>query len=105
MKTVRIDYIKVRGLVEWGWSQCLSAKLGIHKNMWGKRMDGTIPFKMDELNQFARVLNELGEGKYGKQGWEEIGADDLLIFEDTRRNSVKLPKAKKTETVKNGEGE
>ena len=94
MKAVSIDYVKLRGMVEWGWSKRLAAQLHIHQNNWGKRMDGTIPLKIAELNQFCRVLNDLGEEKHGPQSWIETGVEDVLVFEDVAREEIPMPQEK-----------
>ena len=90
MKTVSFDLRALRGYIEHGWSKQIAERMNFHPNAMSFRMNGKIEWKLKELNQVCRIINELGQEKY-QQDWTEIGTDVFLSFDDIPIQNVNLP--------------
>ena len=99
MTILKVDLLRLRGLIEWGWRKPLGDRMKMHPNQWGKRMDGTIAFKVEELNHVAWAINVLGKEKYGR-GWERIGVDDFVSFENVDVRTLEIPQERPRQGTK-----
>jgi hypothetical protein len=90
LNTVKFNLRALRGYIEHGWSKRIAERMNFHPNGMTFRVNGKINWKLEELNQVCRIINELGAEKYG-EGWELVGVEEFLTFEDRPINQIPLP--------------